>query len=155
MNSVGWNMNRPQSHYKISRGKPYTYYKMTWAKPDIHYKMTCQIFSSSPIASLQNASGSKRKIFQASSLQNDMHHPILTRLISTKIMTYRGHKSRHVVVVIGGGILFVEAHWSLHSHTYEKRCSSRVSWSFHKKDFKYNVARLRFFPFLFVEVHWS
>ena len=102
-------MNRPQSHYKMSRGKPYTCYKMTWAKPDIHYKMTCQKFSSSPVASLQNASGSKRKKNQASSLQNDMHDSILTRLISTKITTYRGHVASHFVVVIGGGILWLQS----------------------------------------------
>ena len=78
---------------------------MTWAKPDIHYKMTCQKISSSPVASLQNASGSKRKKkIQASSLQNDMHDPILTRLISTKTTTYRGHVASHFVVVIGKGI---------------------------------------------------
>ena len=77
---------------------------MTWAKPDIHYKMTCQKISSPPVAPLQNASGSKRKKFQASSLQNDMHDPILTRLISIKITTYRGHVASHFVVVIGGGI---------------------------------------------------
>ena len=76
---------------------------MTWAKPDIHYKMTCQKISSSPVASLQNASRSKRKNFQALSLQNDIHDPILTRLISTKITTYRGHVASHFVVVIGGG----------------------------------------------------
>ena len=92
------------NYYKMSRGKPYTYYKKTWAKPDIHYKMACQKCSSSPVASLQNASGSRRKKFQALS-QNDMHDPILTRLISTKITTYRGHVASHFLMVIGGGLV--------------------------------------------------
>ena len=43
------------------------------------------------------------KKFQASSLQNDMHDPILTRQISIKNTTYRGHVASHFVVVIGGG----------------------------------------------------
>ena len=43
------------------------------------------------------------KKIQATSLQNDMHDPILTRLISTKITTYRGHVASHFVVLIGGG----------------------------------------------------
>ena len=33
-----------------------------------------------------------------------MHDPILTRLISTKTTTYRGHVASHFVVVIGKGI---------------------------------------------------
>ena len=80
------------------RGKPYnTLHPLqndlgrTWHPLRNDLPKIFELFSSSPVASPQNASGSRRKIFQKSLLQIDMDHPILTRLIWIRSTTCGGH----------------------------------------------------------------
>ena len=113
----------------MSWGKPDTYYKMSWGKPMekpiFHCRMTCQnplalfILTSSP------ATKCPSKIFQASWLQNDMHHPTLKRPILTRIIMYGCHVARHSVEVIGTGLLRVASQsWKLRFATVFGRPTS-------------------------------
>ena len=116
-NSVGTDYNLTTKWVGENR-----YFTTEW-----HAKNPLALFSS-PVAPLQNAHHQKRKNFQASWLQNGMHHPILKRLILTKINTYGGRKARRSVEVIGRGMKSSKKTWNTQRRSLPIHVCKSLKW---------------------------